>query len=445
MNTVFTLFSLLIAITVLVGFHELGHFSVARLFRVTVLTFSIGFGRPIWATRGGANRTKFAIGTIPLGGYVKMLDDGDDVPSEDRHGIFDFKPAWQKSLIVLAGPVANFVLTFFLLAIVFSLSSSVLKPVLGEPRVESELYAVGLRGGETLVEINGRRVSSWSDIRWEMTRFSGDTLNMTVLREGASTPETINLQLQEQALPLNWDVIGIATPRIELLPIVGRIERNGTAFQSNLVVGDLIVSADQTPIATWTEFVQLVKSKPGASVSVDVERDGRLVNVSLLVGLNKNSEGRIGVAPDPGGIVQDELIDRDGITIIDSTIKSFQRTSDLIGFTSRMIVGLIIGDVGLNNLAGPLVIADQAGKTAEIGLTAFLSFLAVLSVSLGVINLFPLPMLDGGHLVFHLYELLLGKKMPERVIVTAQQIGMICLTGLMVFVIANDVLRYLGD
>jgi regulator of sigma E protease len=278
-----------------------------------------------------------------------------------------------------------------------------------------------------------------------MTRFSGDTLNMTVLREGASTPETINLQLQEQALPLNWDVIGIATPRIELLPIVGRIERNGTAFQSNLVVGDLIVSADQTPIATWTEFVQLVKSKPGATVSVDVERDGRLVNVSLLVGLNKNSEGRIGVAPDPGGIVQDELIDRDGITIIDSTIKSFQRTSDLIGFTSRMIVGLIIGDVGLNNLAGPLVIADQAGKTAEIGLTAFLSFLAVLSVSLGVINLFPLPMLDGGHLVFHLYELLLGKKMPERVIVTAQQIGMICLTGLMVFVIANDVLRYLGD
>ncbi len=143
--------------------------------------------------------------------------------------------------------------------------------------------------------------------------------------------------------------------------------------------------------------------------------------------------------------IRDRLIDRDGITIIDSTIKSFQRTSDLIGFTSRMIVGLIIGDVGLNNLAGPLVIADQAGKTAEIGLTAFLSFLAVLSVSLGVINLFPLPMLDGGHLVFHLYELLLGKKMPERVIVTAQQIGMICLTGLMVFVIANDVLRYLGD
>ena len=295
------------------------------------------------------------------------------------------------------------------------------------------------------MEINGRRVSSWSDIRWEMTRFSGDTLNMAVLREGASTPETINLQLAEQDLPLNWDVIGIATPRIELLPIVGRIERTGTAFQSDLVVGDLIVSADQKPIATWTDFVQLVKSKPGETVSVDVERDGRLVSFPLLVGLNKSSEGRIGVAPDPGGIVQDELIDRDGITVVDSIIKSFYRTSDLIGFTARMIVGLFIGDVGLNNLAGPLMIADQAGKTAELGLTAFLSFLAVLSVSLGVINLFPLPMLDGGHLVFHLYELLLGKKMPERVIVTAQQIGMICLTGLMVFVIANDVLRYLGD
>ena len=445
MSTMFTLFSFLIAITVLVGFHELGHFSVAKLFRVTVLTFSIGFGRSIWATRGGVNRTKFSIGMIPLGGYVKMLDDGDDVLPENREGVFSSKPAWQKSLIVIAGPLANFVLTFVLFAIVFSLSATALKPVLGEPSVESVLYASGLRGGETVLQINDRKVSSWSDLRWEMIRFSGDRLDLLVRQEGSNTPQTIKLDFLEQDSPIDWDAIGISAPRIELLPIVGRIDATGSAFLSDLAVGDQIVRSDQTPIRTWSDFVTLIKAKPGESVSIDVERDDQLVTISLLVGLNENSEGRIGVAPDPGGIIQEELIDRNGITIFGSIIKSFQRTLDLIGFTSRMIIGLITGDVGLNNLAGPLVIADQAGKTAEIGLSAFLSFLAVLSISLGVINLFPLPMLDGGHLVFHLYELFLGKKLPERVIVTAQQIGMICLTVLMVFVITNDILRYLGN
>ncbi|MDA0238361.1 MAG: RIP metalloprotease RseP [Proteobacteria bacterium] len=445
MSAAFTLFSFLIAITVLVGFHELGHFSVARLFRVTVLTFSIGFGRSILATRGGVNRTKFSIGMIPLGGYVKMLDHVDDVVPENRHGVFSSKPAWQKSLIVLAGPLANFVLTFVLFAIVFSFSSTALKPVLGEPRVQSELFASGLRGGETVLQINGRSVGSWSDLRWEMTRFNSGRFSLTVLRDGSNTPQTINLDFLEQGLPLNWDVIGISMPRIDLAPIVGRIERTGTAFESDLVVGDRIMRADKTPIRIWDDFVQLIKSKPGQTISVDVERDGQVVNISLLVGLNENSEGRIGVAPDPDGIMQEALINRDGITILGSIMKSLQRTSDLIGFTSRMILGLIIGDVGLNNLAGPLVIADQAGETAELGLAAFLSFLAVLSVSLGLINLFPLPPLDGGHLVFHLYELFLGKKLPETVIVKAQHIGVVFLTGLMVFVIANDVLRNFGD
>jgi regulator of sigma E protease len=244
---------------------------------------------------------------------------------------------------------------------------------------------------------------------------------------------------------LVWANIGLETPEIDLKPIIGFIDSDGTASDSGLRVGDQIVAVDQVRISTWNEFVEVIRAKPGESVELKVERDRELVEFSLIIGTVDGSVGRIGAAPNPDGFMQEDLIDRNGVDFVRAIGKSFQRTADLIGYTARMIGGLVAGNVGLDNLAGPLVIADQAGKTAEMGFVTFVSFLAILSVSLGVINLFPLPMLDGGHVVFHLYELILGKKLPERVIVTAQQIGIVCLVGLMFFVIANDLLRYLGN
>ena len=445
MDTLFTIFSFLIAITVLVGFHELGHFLVAKFFGVKILTFSIGFGRSIYSIGDGVDKTKFSLGAIPLGGYVKMLDEADNPSPDEIESTFSHKPAWQKILIAMAGPVANFILTFVLFTFVFAANNMSLKPILGEPKVDSLLYSVGLRGGETLVQINGREVSSWSDLRWEMTRFDGDSLSIEVIDSGATNSTIYSIDLQDRSTPLVWSNVGLETPEIDLKPIIGFIDSDGTASDSGLLVSDQIVSVDQSSILTWNEFVEVIRAKPGESVEITVERDGEQFELSLTIGSVDGSIGRIGVAPRPDGIIQENLLDRNGVDFGQAIGKSFQRTMDLIGFTTRMIAGLVVGDVGLDNLAGPLVIADQAGKTAEMGLVTFLSFLAILSVSLGVINLFPLPMLDGGHVVFHLYELILGKKLPERVIVTAQQIGIVCLVSLMVFVIANDLLRFLGN
>ena len=445
MDILFTIFSFLVAITVLVGFHELGHFLVARFFGVKILTFSIGFGKPIYSIGDGVDQTKFSLGTIPLGGYVKMLDESDNPSPDEMERTFSHKPAWQKILIALAGPVANFILTFVLFAFVFIASDVSLKPVLGEPKADSLLHSVGLRGGETLLRINDRKVGSWSDLKWEMTRFDANSLSVEVIGRGASNSTIYSVDLHDRSAPLVWANIGLETPEIDLKPIIGFIDSNGTASDSGLRVGDQIVSVDELRISTWNEFVEVIRAKPGESVDLKVERDQELFEFSLIIGTVDGSVGRIGAAPNPDGIMQEDLIDRNGVDFVRAIGKSFQRTADLIGYTARMIGGLVSGNVGLDNLAGPLVIADQAGKTAEMGFVTFVSFLAILSVSLGVINLFPLPMLDGGHVVFHLYELILGKKLPERVIVTAQQIGIVCLVGLMFFVIANDLLRYLGN
>ena len=445
MDILLTIFPFLVAVTVLVGFHELGHFLIAKFFRVKILTFSIGFGRSICSFGDGVDQTKFSLGAIPLGGYVKMLDEVDKPSPDDIDRTFSYKPAWQKILIALAGPVANFILTFVLFTVVFSANDMTLKPVLGEPKAESLLYSVGLRGGETLVQINGREVSSWSDVRWEMTRFEGDSLSIEVIGNSASNPTIYSVDLKGRSFPLVWSDVGLETPKIDLKPIIGFIDSNGTASDSDLLVSDRIVSVDQSPISTWNEFVEVIRAKPNESVNLTVDRDQKLLEFSLKIGSDDRSVGRIGVAPKPDGIMQEDLVDRNRVDFGQAISKSFQRTMDLIEFTTRMIVGLVIGNVGIDNLAGPLVIADQAGKTAEMGLVTFFSFLAILSVSLGVINLFPLPMLDGGHVIIHSYELILGKKLPERVIVTTQQIGMVCLVGLMVFVIVNDLLRYLGN
>jgi regulator of sigma E protease len=374
-----------------------------------------------------------------------MLDEADDPSADEIQSTFSHKPAWQKILIALAGPVANFILTFVLFTFVFAANNISLKSVLGEPKTDSLLYSVGLRGGETLVQMNGREVSSWSDLRWEMTRFDGDSLSIEVIGSGASNSTIYSVALEDRSTPLIWSNVGLETPEIDLKPIIGFIDSNGTASDSGLLVSDQIVSVDQSSISTWNDFVEVIRAKPGEVVEITVERDGEQFALPLMIGSIDGSIGRIGVAPRPDGIIQEDLVDHNGVDFGQAIGKSLQRTMDLIGFTTRMIAGLVIGNVGLDNLAGPLVIADQAGKTAGMGLATFLSFLAILSVSLGVINLFPLPMLDGGHIVFHLYELILGKKLPERVIVTAQQIGIVCLVGLMVFVIANDLLRFLGN
>ena len=446
MEIVKTVLSFLVAITILVGVHEMGHFLVAKFFRVKVLVFSIGFGRALWSSKRRDDQTKFSIGVIPLGGYVRMLDESDKLALKYPSETFSSKSAGQKILISLAGPVANFILTLVLFFLIFSLgpTSTSIKPILGAPQTDSLLHDAGISGGDLVLQINNRKINSWADIQWELTRLDSELLDLEILPQGVGSAESHTIELGANSYPLNWDSVGIRPPKIDLLPKVGVINKQGTAYQSDLRVNDLIVSVQGTQVSSWSDLVEIIRSKPGEEINLGVKRVEEFLQFPLKIGVVEGDIGQIGISPHSDGIIQRELIGETNSSALTSITKALQRTHDLIIFTLKMIVGLIAGEVGLNNLAGPIGIADQAGKTAELGLLSYLSFLAVLSVSLGVINLFPLPMLDGGHIVFHLYELILGKKLPERVIVKAQQIGMICLLGLMFFVISNDLSRYLG-
>ncbi|MDC3408130.1 RIP metalloprotease RseP [Burkholderiales bacterium] len=446
MEIVKTVLSFLVAITILVGVHEMGHFLVAKFFRVKVLVFSIGFGRALWSSKCRDDQTKFSIGVIPLGGYVRMLDESDKLALKYPSETFSSKSAGQKILISLAGPVANFILTLVLFLLIFSLgpTSTSIKPILGAPQTDSLLHDAGISGGDLVLQINNRKINSWADIQWELTRLDSELLDLEILPQGVGSAESHTIELGANSYPLNWDSVGIRPPKIDLLPKVGVINKQGTAYQSDLRVNDLIVSVQGTQVSSWSDLVEIIRSKPGEEINLGVKRVEEFLQFPLKIGVVEGDIGQIGISPHSDGIIQRDLIGETNSSSLTSITKALQRTHDLIIFTLKMIVGLIAGEVGLNNLAGPIGIADQAGKTAELGLLSYLSFLAVLSVSLGVINLFPLPMLDGGHIVFHLYELILGKKLPERVIVKAQQIGMICLLGLMFFVISNDLSRYLG-
>jgi regulator of sigma E protease len=330
--------------------------------------------------------------------------------------------------------------------LIFSLgpTSTSIKPILGSPQTDSLLHDAGISGGDLVLQINNRKINSWADIQWELTRLDSETLDLEILPQGLSSAESHTIVLGANSYPLNWESVGIRPPKIDLLPKVGAINKQGTAYQSDLRVNDLIISVQGIQVSAWSDLVETIRSKPGEEINLGVKRFDEFLQFPLKIGVVDGNIGQIGISPHSDGIIQRELIGETNSSALTSITKALQRTHDLIIFTLKMIVGLIAGEVGLNNLAGPIGIADQAGKTAELGLSSYLSFLAVLSVSLGVINLFPLPMLDGGHIVFHLYELILGKKLPERVIVKAQQIGMIFLLGLMFFVISNDLSRYLG-
>ena len=447
MEILISIFSFLVAVTVLVGFHELGHFAVARFFGVKVLVFSIGFGRPLLKKINVKTQTRFSIGSIPLGGYVKMLDEVDVIDPQEKKYAFGAKPASQKALIVMAGPIANFILTAALFFIIFLSGSISLQPIIGDLDKESIVYSAGIRAGDKIVNVNNRQVQDWSDLNWELIRNNKESLNLQIIRNGGEIRH-YTVDLLDDERQSSWVERGIVAPVVDLLPVVGAISSDGTASKSDLKVGDKILSVNGGKIGTWSEFVNFVRSHPGDTAMLSVNRNSKILEFPLRIGISGDnvSVGKIGVGPDVENFGEnDGLVFKPNRSFFDAFQKSIVRTLDMIVFTVNIICGLLVGSENFDNVAGPIAIADQAGKTASIGFVSFLTFLAILSISLGVINLFPLPLLDGGHLLFHLYELVIGKKLPERVIVKAQQVGLVVLVLLMAYILTNDFMGYLKN
>ena len=451
MQVLFSIVMALVTLGILVTIHEYGHYWVARRCGVRVLRFAVGFGRPL-ATRVDRHGTEFALCAIPLGGYVKMLDErdeGQDVTVENRHESFNAQPVRNKLAIVSAGPAANFLLAILVLFGLFLRGETGIAPVVEAVEPGSVAHDVGLMQGQEIVAVDGASTPTIANVRFALLKRLGDTGTIDISVGSALS----NLQ-QTYALPIDrWlggaeapdptRALGLTLGIPPLQPSIGSLVEDGPATRAGFKVGDTIIEADGQAISTWSQWVDLVRAAPGQSLVVRVERDGQSLDLTVVprsTGTSGAEVGSVGmgvVIPD----IPEDRIRRQGRNPVEALSAAIERTFSLTVFTFESMWKMIQGLISTKNLSGPIAIAQVAASTAESGFTTWLSFLALLSISLGAINLLPIPVLDGGHIVFHSLEGLFGRPVPEQIQMMSYQLGLLAVFTLMVFAIYNDVAR----
>ena len=452
-----TIFSTLIAFVVALGllivFHELGHYVVARWCGVKVLRFSVGFGLPLWRRKFGADRTEWAISAFPLGGYVKMLDEREGVvePGE-LHRAFNRQTVAKRFAIVLAGPVANFLLAILLYWVLFMHGVPGIRPVVGTPLAGTPAAQAQLAPGELIARIDGTEVPTWQDLRWvllehslrkdavqlEMHAERGD-IHFRRLDLSSIGAEKIDVDLMQ--------AIGLTRYQPPLKPVIGRLIAGGAAERDGLKPDDEVVEIDGHPIAGWEELVALITAAPGRALEFRILREGTMHQLAVTPESKQeggNTLGRIGAAPKLDEVALKRLVTEVRYGPLESVARATQRTWEVSTFTLKMLGKMITGEVSLKNLSGPITIADYAGQSAQLGWLAYVSFLALISISLGVLNLMPVPLLDGGHLMYYVAEIVKGSPVSDRVMEVGQQVGMVLLFSLMAFALYNDINRLLG-
>jgi regulator of sigma E protease len=440
----------LIAIAILVTVHEFGHYLVARWCGVRVLRFSVGFGPVLLKWVGKRSIFKgdeFAISALPLGGYVRMLDTRDpDVgvlaPAEQTQA-FDRQTLWKRALIVAAGPLANFLLALVLYSIALAMPERSLVAVLSTPRAETAAAVAGLRGGETVKQIGGREVLSWDDVRWQLlAHMFDDTLKMTVVDRGIEREfELRRAPLAENEDPTGkrlvaWG-IGIFHPAV-----LGSVIEGGPASRAGLRTNDRIVAVNGKRVNEWGEFTSLIQAAANRSVELEVARDGesnlKLTVTPKAVAVGDRTVGRIDVTPINLLSAKDTEFVSTQRGFFSAFAEGLNRTIEASSLTVRVLWGMVTGEVSLRQVSGPLSMAEGAGATLKQGFTAFLFFLAIVSISIGVLNLLPIPMLDGGQLLYHLYEAIKGSPPSERALILGQRIGIGFVTSLTALALYND-------
>jgi regulator of sigma E protease len=419
---------------------------------VKVLRFSVGFGRVV-ASRTDRHGTEWALSAIPLGGYVKMLDEREgDVPADQLDQAFNRKPVAARAAIVVAGPLANFLLAILLFWGLFLHGVPILKPIVGEPAASSPAQLAGVRGGETITRLNGEPVTSWQDLHWLALKqvLRGDTLQIeTVDSRGyvafrtVAMPE-LNDEKKDEMEQAPLKALGLSRYLPPLAPVLGQLAPAGVASRAGLRSGDRIVAIDGVAMTTWEQVVETIRRSPGRSLRLSLERTGEAREISLTPASVRDGElniGRIGAGPrvDPGLLASLHGTARYGP--LEAMQRALTRTWELSAFSLEMLGRMIIGQASLKNLSGPLTIADYAGQSAESGMGSFVAFLALVSVSLGVLNLLPVPLLDGGHLLYYFAEFFTGRPVSERIQEIGQKIGMGLLGLLMFFALYNDLSR----
>jgi regulator of sigma E protease len=449
MSVLHTVLWFLVAIGVLVVIHEYGHYLAARLAGVKVLRFSVGFGRPLFVRRYGRDRTEWAVSALPLGGYVKMLDEREGkVPPEEQHRAFNRASVQRRIAIVAAGPAANFLLAIVLYWALFLHGLPALKPMIAEPPAGSPAAMAGLAAGDEILSVDGVDVQSFQDLRLRLLRASvaGGSVNLG-LGGGRSARLDIGAPRGDELDQDPLKPLGIGRYDPDVPPVIGRVIDGGAAARAGLESGDLIRSANGEPLDTWQAWVSLVRAHPQRLLEVEIERGGRILSVDLLpeaVDEAGTQIGRIGAAPQVDEALLAGLMTEVRYGPFEGLVRGAQKTWEMSVFTLEMLGRMVLGQVSWKNLSGPLTIADYAGQSAALGWISFISFLALVSVSLGVLNLLPIPVLDGGHLLYYIYELLTGRAVSEKVMEYGMRIGMAVLLLLMSLALYNDLQRLIS-
>jgi regulator of sigma E protease len=445
-----TLLAFVGAIALLVVFHELGHYWVARRCDVKVLRFSVGFGRVVYSKRFANSPTEWVISAIPLGGYVKMVDEREgEVVAEDIPFAFNRKPVLQRMAIVVAGPLANFLLAIVLYWAMFVHGVPGLKPVLGDVTPGSPAAIAQLQPGDTILSINDETIPSWQEMRWRLLDLALQKAEVTIGTLGSSGTTTFHALdvsgLEAKDLDGEFlDKLGLHLYQPVLLPVIGKLAEGDVAQRAGLQQGDRIQKANGLPITLWSEFVDVVRSHPGQSMQLEVQRGDMTLNIAVVpqsVVEAGTTVGKIGAAPQVDLAEWRSLLVDVNYNPAEALARSIRKTWETSTITLKMLGKMVLGEVSMKNLSGPITIADYAGQSAVMGIAAYLGFLSLISISLGVLNLLPIPLLDGGHLLYYVAELVKGSPVSEQAWEFGQKIGIALLGTLMVFAIYNDVNR----
>ncbi|MHB1053131.1 MAG: RIP metalloprotease RseP [Thiobacillus sp.] len=449
MNILHTVLWFLVAIGILVVVHELGHYFAARLAGVKVLRFSVGFGKPLISRRFGRDQTEWSLAALPLGGYVKMLDEREgEVPAAEAHRSFNRATVWRRIGIVAAGPIANFLLAIVFYAALFMHGLPALKPMIGEPPAGTPAAQAGLVAGDEIRSVNGNATLSFQDLRLNLLRVgvAGDPIvlglaNGRSVQLDAPPIATGNLE-QDTLRPL-----GIVRFDPDIAPVIGKVLPDGAAERAGFQPGDRLVSANGQAVANWQAWVELIRQHPAKPLRIEYERKGQ--NASLTVVPDAVDEagqrvGKIGAGPQVDEAMLATLMTEVRYGPLEALGQGAIKTWDMSLFTLEMMGRMVLGQVSWKNLSGPLTIADYAGQSAALGWISFVGFLALVSVSLGVLNLLPIPLLDGGHLMYYVAEVFTGRSVSERTMEIGSRIGMVFLLLLMSFALFNDLQRLIG-
>ena len=447
MSLIYTILIFILTISIIVTFHEFGHYIAARICGVKVLEFSIGFGRRLIGKKIGKDKTDYKICVLPLGGYVKMLDEREGkVKDFEKNRSFNNQTLLKRSIIVFSGPLFNFILAIFFYFLIFLSGYSGFKPSVGSLINNSVAENIGVIEGDIISSVNSKNVMTWSDAILQTIKNASEKKNIDL--EVIRNNEVIKLK-EIDYKKINFDsknifedigILNFASKSVT----VGYVEKNSAAYFSGLLVGDKILAVDKIKVKNWNEIVNFIKKNPGVKLNLYILRNNynKTISVTPDKVMNNSLEiGRLGISP----FINDVEIANNKVNVKYGIFESFKlstyKTYDFTLLTFNFIFRLIKGDVSSNSISGPVGIAGYASESFSSGYTNFLGLLAMLSISIGILNLLPIPMLDGGHLMYYLVEFVTRRPIPDKVQLIFQQVGMVFLILLSIFALYNDLLR----